>query len=166
MHPAPKKRTTTRYWFYLAVALIALSVWGLNFYVNKAVNNPGPVLLTPLSDSQKMVVQVLSDTNRQLTTFATTLLGAFGFLLANKARDSSKSRHIWAAFLAAMGGGLSLYYGYMSHLFLVAMVNNEIFNPYDVEYRFLARAQFYTLLAGAIFLADFAVHDLYREGEK
>jgi hypothetical protein len=79
------------------------------------------------------------------------------------ARDGSKVRHMWAAFLGAVGGGLSLYFGYMSHLNLLAMISSKNIDPYDRVYLFSSHAQFYTLLAGAFFFADFAVHDLSKE---
>jgi len=65
-----------------------------------------------------------------------------------------------AAFLGAVGAGLSLYFGYVSHLNLLPMLNYQTINPYDSVYLFSNQAQFYSLLVGAFFLADFAVHDL------
>jgi hypothetical protein len=43
------------------------------------------------------------------------------------------------------------------------MVSNETFSPYNPVYLFSSHAQFYSLLAGAFFLADFAVHD-FKQG--
>jgi hypothetical protein len=98
-----------------------------------------------------------------LTTLATALLGALGLIMGNKVSAGSKLRHMWAAFLAAIGGVLSLYFGYVSHLNLLAMIGNEYFNSYDPLYLFFSHAQFYSLLAGTFFFADFAVHDFNQE---
>jgi len=51
----------------------------------------------------------------------------------------------------------------VSHLNLLAMISNENFTPYDPVYLFSSHAQFYTLLAGAFFFADFAFHELSNE---
>jgi hypothetical protein len=81
-----------------------------------------------------------------------------------EARKSAKTRHMWAAFLAALCAGVSLYFGSTSQGSLLFMLSNENFNPYDPVYSFLTEAQFLTLGAGAFFFADFAFHD-FSEGE-
>jgi hypothetical protein len=43
------------------------------------------------------------------------------------------------------------------------MIGNEYFNSYDPLYLFFSHAQFYSLLAGTFFFADFAVHDFNQE---
>jgi len=153
--------------FYSTVFALVLAVWGLQMLVyQKVYNQPGTIFSqassTPAdpSDWQKMSVQAMTDTNRLLTTLATALLGAVGLLLGNHAAQRSSLRHIWAALLAAVGGVLSLYFGYVSHLNLLAMISNRTFSAYDPVYQFSSHAQFYSLLAGVIFLADFAIHDL------
>jgi hypothetical protein len=162
------KVSLARIRFYAVIGIILVSVWGVQRYMyHKIFETPGTIFSsssggTP-TDWQKMSVQAMSDTNALLTTLGTALLGAIGLLMV-KARETSKSVHMWAAFLAAVSGGASLYFGYVSHLNLVAMISNQTFNPYDPVYLFSSHTQFYMLLAGAFFFADFAFHDL-SEGQ-
>jgi hypothetical protein len=156
--------------FYSTVSALVLAVWGLQvFMYQKVYNAPGiifsesPTAPAIPSDWQKMSIQTMTDTNRLLTSLATALLGAVGLLIGNKAQEASDRRHMWAALLAAIGGVLSLYFGYVGHLNLLAMISNRTFSAYDPVYQFSSHAQFYSLLAGVIFLADFAVHDLNSE---
>jgi hypothetical protein len=107
-----------------------------------------------------MTVQAMTQTNALLTTLGTALLGALGLLISNRTQDRATSQHMWAAFLAAAAGGLSLFFGYMSHSNLLYMIHIRNVNPYDQAYLYSSHAQFYTLLAGAFFAADFAVHEL------
>lgn len=167
--PAPKgKRVLTRTWFYVAALLLVAAVWGLQVYMYHLAY-PSPIFSespgTPdmPSDWQKMSMQVMTDTNGLLTTLATALLGALGLMMGRKVSGGAGARHMWAAFLGAIGAVLSLYFGYVSHLNLLGMISNETFNPYNRLYMFFSRAQFYSLLAGTFFFADFAVHDFNPE---
>jgi hypothetical protein len=160
-------------WFYAAAVLIVFSVWAVQMHVYRQVFSvPGKIFSaspgTPSEPSewQKMSVQAMTESNRLLTTLATAMLGALGLLVGSKAQNGFGSRHMWAAFLGALGGSLSLYFGYVSHLNLLAMINNQTPNPYDPVYLFSSHAQFYTLLAGAFFLADFAAHYMAEEKPK
>ena len=175
MSTANQKRafTFTSVWFYVIVLVIGVAVWSLQTYVYRAVyGGPGKIFAVlpasplPPSDWQKLSVEAMSESNRLLTTLGTAMLGALGFVLGGKMTGGSRGRHMWAGFLAATGGGLSLYFGFMSHLNLVAMINNDTFTPYNSVYQFSSHAQFYTLIAGAIFFADFAVHQLRGEATK
>ena len=117
----------------------------------------------PPDDWQKMSVQAMAQTNGLLTTLGTALLGAVGLLISNKAADCSRPRHLWAAFLAIACGALSLFFGYTNHSNLLYMIEFKNINPYDPGYLYSSHAQFYTLLAGAFFAADFAVHYVSKE---
>jgi hypothetical protein len=169
--PAPKgSRLLSRAWFYVAVLVLVLTVWGLQVHMYHQVfsgantvfsQSSGPPALP--NEWQKMSMQVMTDTNGLLTTLATALLGALGLMMGRKVSGGSGSRHMWAAFLGAIGAVLSLYFGYVSHLNLLAMISNETFNSYNKLYLFFSHAQFYSLLAGTFFFADFAVHDFNPE---
>ena len=165
----------SRTWFYVAALLVVLVVWGVNSYVNRWALPQGTVLsqaagtpgtAAPPSDWLKMMVSAMTEANRLLITLGTAMLGALGLLLGNKAAQGSPSRHLWAAALAGACGGLSLYFGYVSHLNVLSLINLQEANPnpFAPPYLFSSHMQFYTLLAGAFFLADFAVHDM--SGEK
>jgi hypothetical protein len=162
------RRNIPRGWFYVAVVVVVVSVWGVQtLKYDKIYNVSGKIFSGSTgggpNEWDKMSVAAMTETNTQLTTLATALLGALGLLMINKVQAGSKWRHMWAAFLGAVGGGLSLYFGYGSHLYLLTMISNQAINPYDPVYIFWSHAQFYTLLAGAFFFADFAVHQLSEE---
>jgi hypothetical protein len=171
MHPASKRLDMTRVWFYIAIVVIVAAVWGIQFYKYNKNNAPGTIFAGSSTDAgpqewDKMSVQAMTETNSQLTTLATALLGALGLLMINRMERCSKWRHMWAAFLAAGGGVLSLYFGYASHLYLLALINEQAINPYDTVYLFWSHSQFYALLAGTLFFADFAVCQLSEEKSK
>jgi hypothetical protein len=173
MHTTAAVHRLARWWFYLATVALALSVWILQDYVyHKIFSTPGVVFSessttpVPPDDWQKMSVQAMAQTNGLLTTLGTALLGAVGLLISNQASDRSRPRHRWAAFLAIACGGLSLFFGYTNHSNLLYMIQYKNINPYDPGYLYSSHAQFYTLLAGAFFAADFAVHYLGKETEQ
>jgi hypothetical protein len=170
MHPASKRLDMPRAWFYIAVVVAVAGVWGIQAYKYDKNNAPGTIFAgstdAGAQEWDKMSVQAMTETNTQLTTLATALLGALGLLMLNKVERGSKWRHMWAAFLAAGGAVLSLYFGYASHLYLLALINEQAINPYDTVYLFWSHAQFYALLAGTLFFADFAVCQLSEEKSK
>jgi hypothetical protein len=158
------KASLVRIRFYVVVGVILASVWGVQRYMyHRIFETPGTIFASSSggmpTDWEKMSVQAMSDTSALLTTLGTALLGAIGLLMV-KMRETSKPVHMWAAFLAAVSGGASLYFGYVSHLNLLAMISNQTFSPYDPVYLFSSHTQFYMLLAGAFFFADFAFHGL------
>jgi hypothetical protein len=142
-------------------------VWRIQRYMDATTFGPNTIFFSSSSGApsqwQQMGVQAVSETNSLLTTLATGLLAALGLLLNNPGRNRAKPRHLWSAFLCAVGAGLSLYFGYVSHLHLLWMIKNDTFDPYSIVYILPSHFQFYTLLAGAFFFADFAVHDLNEE---
>ena len=113
MHPASKRRRTARLWFYVAVVLLVISVWGIQMRVYERYSAPGTIFSgssgTPSApnDWEKMTIQAMTATETQLTSLATALLGAMGLLISNKTRDGSSWRHMWAAFLGAAFAGRS-----------------------------------------------------------
>jgi hypothetical protein len=142
MKPASKKRTSARIWFYVGCALLALSVWSFQKHVNNEAFNKTGIIFSGSSGQSsdptgwdKMSVQAMSDVNGLLTTLATAMLGALGFLMSNRAQEGSTSRHIWAALLGAVGGGLSLYCGYVAHVNLLTMISTQNIDPHNFLYR-------------------------------
>jgi hypothetical protein len=111
-----------------------------------------------------MAVQAAADTTSLLTTLATALLAALGLLLTNRNENRPKLRHRWSALLTAASAGISLYYGYVKHLYLLTMINSSCFDPHKFSFVRANYLQFYPLLVGFFFLADFVFHD-FLEGE-
>jgi len=166
MQPGTVRRVVARSGFYVAVVVLVLMVWRIQYFMDAKTFGPNTIFFSSSTDApsqwQQMGVQAVSETNSLLTTLATGLLGALGLLL-NRGRNRPKRIHLYSAFLCAVGGGLSLYFGYVSHLHLLWMIKNNTFDPYSPVYILPSHFQFYTLLAGTFFFADFAVHDLNEE---
>lgn len=168
MQPATGVRRIVRFGFYIAVVVLVVAVWRIQHYVYaKVMFSPNTVLLSSSGDApsqwQQMGFQAAADTNSLLTTLGTALLGALGLLLGNRGGNRPKPRHLWSAFLCAASAGLSLYYGYVSHLHILWMINSQAFDTNSSIYLVPSHAQFYALLVGAFFVSDFAVHNLIEE---
>jgi hypothetical protein len=158
-----ERRRTTRLAFYVAFGVLVATVWEVQRHMNAAAFPPNSVISSEsnVTDWQRMSVSAVSETSRLLTTLATALLGGIGLLLGNRDQHRPKPRHLWSALLAAMAAGVSLYFGFVIHSYLVGMFSYETFSAYVLKYP--AYCQFYALLGGAFFLADFAFHDLSAE---
>lgn len=164
MAPTSERRTTIRLAFYLGLVILVATVWRVQRHMNAAAFPPNTVISSSdskVTDWQRMSVAAVSDSSQLLTTLATALLGGLGLLLSNRNAHRPKPRHMWSALLAAMAAGVSLYFGFVIHSYLVGMFSYETFSAYVLEYP--VYYQFYALLAGAFFLADFAFHDLSAE---
>lgn len=163
MQPVVGQGKITRFAFYIAVVVLIVTVWRIQGHLNATAFPPNTVFSSssPPTEWQQMGVQAVSETTRLQTTLATAMLGALGLLLVNRGPDRRKPRHLWSAFLSAMSAGVSLFFGFVVHLYLVGMIESGTFNPYSLERP--SYYQFYALLMGAFFLADFAVHDLSEE---
>ncbi|MGA8108456.1 MAG: hypothetical protein WBD46_01950 [Acidobacteriaceae bacterium] len=152
--------------FYLAVAALAVTVWQVQRHLTRVTFPPNEIISSS-SDApaqwQQLAVNAVSDSTALLTTLATALLGALGLLLVNRGRDKERTppRHPGSAFLCAAGACVSLYFGYVEHLYLVFMISNQTFDAYRLVNP--SYFQFYALLAGTFFLADFAFQDLRQE---
>jgi hypothetical protein len=150
--------------FYLAVTVLALSVWQMQRHLTNATFPPNEIISSSTdapAQWQQLAVQAVSDSTALLTTLATALLGALGLLLVNRSKNQSPPRHLWSAFLCGASACVSLYFGYVEHLYLVYMISNQSFDSYRLVNP--SYFQFYALLAGTFFLADFAFHDLRQE---
>jgi hypothetical protein len=163
--------------FYGVFVTLAAFVWAVQVLAYRNILYAPSTILGTINTSStvdwsSITVKAMTDINALLTTLGTALLGAVGLLIA-KAGNSSKSGHMWAAFLAAVCGGVSLYSGYECHCFILTMVqysallgNPAFTGPYENAYLIYKDMQFFALLAGAAFLADFAFHDLGEETAK
>jgi len=112
---------------------------------------------------QRMAVTVESNTGSLLTTLATALLGAVGWLI-NEGRKTPKpkKRNLRWGFLAALCAVLSICSGAFSQGFLVTMLDADTL-PHGSTYVFLNLAQFIFLLVATYLLAGFAFFDLHEE---
>jgi hypothetical protein len=150
--------------FYVLVGVLAVVVWQVQHHLTSSTFPSDEILSAsgdPPAQWQQLAVGAVSDSTALLTTLATALLGALGLLLVNRSKGSTHPRHLWSAFLCGAGACISLYFGYVEHLYLVFMISNQTFDVYRLVHP--SYFQFYALLAGTFFLADFAFHDLQRE---
>lgn len=163
------KITLARVVFYIGSVSLAILVTLYQHTLNADFIQPPDTVVSssPTDNSiqwQQMAVQVASDTTALLTTLATALLGAL-VLLFTGSRENPPNllRHRWSALLSAAAAGISLYYGYVKHLYLLTMLNGNNFNPQMHAFVKVNYLQFYALLAGFFFLADFVFNDFLGE---
>ncbi len=115
--------------------------------------------MAQLDNIQERQLDAFLEMNRLLTQFATTLLGALGFLLF--VRRGSGTRHRWAALVGALCMAVSIFFGYVAYSFLISMLETRVFDLGPNSSSHLAQqAHFYTFIAGVVFLADFAMHNI------
>lgn len=151
--------------FYVAVIVLAVVSWRFTALMNARSLPVGTIIATSdstMSPWDDKAMRAYSDMSSLLTTLGTAMLGAVGFLLANR-RKTSHVPHLWSALLGATCVGLSIYFGYVCHLYLLAAAASRTFDPYNLSTIWPSRAQFYSLLMAVFFFADFAFHDLGGE---
>jgi hypothetical protein len=158
------------YGAYIAVLIVAAAVLLIQRHlfletfpqntVLSASAYPPPKIPDP-TGWQKLGIQADSDRTNLLTTLATGLLGGLGLLLFNRGSERPKPRYLWSAILSALGAGVSLFFGFVAHTFLAAMLDAEYFDAHGSGRPIVV--QFGALMGGAFFLAYFAFHDLTEE---
>lgn len=169
MHSATGRPRVSRLIFYIAAILLVVVVWRVQRAMDVAAIQPGTIISASASTSggpnqwQQMGLQAISDMNSLLITLATALLGGLGFLLSGGLGARTRTRHLWSAFICALLVAISIYFGYVGHLHVLWMIDNQNFDPQSLVYKLPSYSQFYTLLLAVFFFADFAVHDLFEE---
>ncbi len=167
MPPGARRLAITRIWTPIVLVLFRLHFYGIAIFVltsmyafqsyefNKSYFPPSTVISSAPSDPstalawQQMEERAASEYSSSLTTLATALVGALGWMMVEARRGSKKRhtklRHIWAAFLAAIYAGVSLYYGSLSQKSLLIMLWAENVDPLHSIYYSLVRNQFVSL---------------------
>jgi hypothetical protein len=159
----------SRFIFYIATILLIVVVWRVQRAMDIAAIPPGAIISAAATTSsgpnqwQQMGLQAISDMNGLLITLATALLGGLGFLLSGGLGGHTRARHLWSALICAILVGVSIYFGYVGHLHVLWMIDNQNFDPQSLVYKLPSYSQFYALLLAVFFFADFAVHDLFEE---
>jgi hypothetical protein len=172
MKPTFGHPRTSRFNFYIVAVVVAGAVLLLQGYMEKTSYRAerGIISATSLDNQgsipawQEKALQTYSDMSGLLTTLSTALLGGLGYLLINSRTAGPQVRHRLSALASAVFAVLSLYFGYVSHLSVLAATYRKTFDPYDLGVRWPSRAQFYTLLLGVFLFADFAFYELAEEG--
>jgi hypothetical protein len=120
--------------------------------------------LSPLQEKQ---LQAFLNMNQLLIALGTTLLGAMGFLLANRAKGGSPVREPWLVGASAAFVGLSLYFGYKSYddIMFILQPSGASFDLYGSLIFSDRVAHFATLMIGVFLFADFAFREFSQEGD-
>jgi hypothetical protein len=162
---------TNRLNFYVLAIVIGAVVLVFQHYMDKiAYQDPGIIVSSSLNQPdtippwQEKALETYSSMSGLLTTLATALLGALGYLLINARQAVPQLHHGASAVGSALFAGLSVYFGYVSHLTVLSSTYSNVFNPYAFGIVWPSRSQFYTLLLAVFFFADFAFHELGKEG--
>ena len=154
--------------FYIGAVVFGALVWAGEVHMQNRPQVYGQSIsaLNPLQEKQ---LDAFLDMNRLLITLGTTLLGAMGFLLANRPKALSSPRGLWGASASALFVGFSMYYGYRAYEDIVLMLQPP-YPSFDLTSSLIAwdrAAHFCTFVLGAFFFADFAFHELSKEeGER
>jgi len=146
--------------FYVGATGLILAVWQFQKHMSGNFIEP---LVTTLNSTQEKELDALLEMNRLITTLDTGLLGATGFLLINRRRAFRWPVILWTAFGSAVCVALSVFFGYVVYLGVIAMLQNDIFDL-DIPPLFWARqAHFYTFLLAVVLFGDFAFQTLHVE---
>ncbi|MFI5113327.1 MAG: hypothetical protein ACHP9S_10900 [Terriglobales bacterium] len=170
MAPRSATRLIEQSGFYVCAVVLAIASWYVQSWIwSKSLAPPNTVLgpVTPFSDTIKQAVEAYLEVNRLLTTLATTVLGALGFVLFRGGTLGARTPRLWAAMVGALLVAVSIFFGYVAYNFLIAILQTGSIDFADPSSRPLIVSQqihFYTFLVGIIFLADFVFHNV-RKGD-
>jgi hypothetical protein len=163
----------TRLAFYVGCVGLAVLAYGIEVHMQNSQQVLGEIstgqLSQPgsISSAQQAQLSALLEMNQLITTLGTTLMGALGFLLANR-KAASKSRGLWAAFASFASVGLSIYFGYRAYRDIIEMLQNaQNIGWFDVISGVIAvdrECHFLFFVLGVFFFADFAFHELNQGG--
>ena len=154
--------------FYLCAAVLAIVSWYIQGWIWSGSLPPPNTVLgpeTPFSDTVKQGVEAYLEVNRLLTTLATTVLGALGFVLFRGGTVGARTPRLWAAMMGALLVAVSIFFGYVAYNFLIAILQTgsiDFSAPTSRPLTISQQIHFYTFLAGIIFLADFVFHNVEK----
>lgn len=159
-----KRRATRavifRLLFYMGATAFILVVWQYQKHFSGSWIEP---LVTSISPAQEKELDALLEMNRLITTLGTGLLGAMGFILVNGHKEHRGTGAFWAAFASAVCVGLSIFFGYVVYLGIIAMLQNQFFDLDNPGIWWARQAHFYTFLLGVVLFGDFAFQILHSE---
>jgi hypothetical protein len=159
--------------FYIVIVLIAIVAWESQRYMYAAgereiIGSSGGiagVAVDQCNGIQSQQISAYLEVNRLLTTLGTTLLGAVFFLLFNNSKTLNWKRRRWAALVGTIFVALSIFFGYVAYLFIIAILQDGNCDISRFYPHFAQQTHFYTFLLGVVFFADFTYHNLASEGK-
>src|ERR1700721_1935736 len=157
--------------FYIGILFIAIAAWqGQSFMYatgeREVVQENGGIAGEVRTDCNGVETQQIGaylEINRLLTTLGTTLLGAVFFLLFNTGKALGWKRRQWAALAGTVFVAVSIFFGYVAYLFIIAIVQNGSCDISQSYPHWAQQAHFYTFLLGVWFFADFTYSNLRTE---
>jgi hypothetical protein len=153
------RRIVKRFGCYFVFIVLGAAMIGMESY-----RQSNPIYQNiPIQDK---AVDSFLEMNRLLTTLATTLLGAVGFLVLGGTKGKHRFRELWAASAGAIFVGLSIYYGYAAYSTVESMVAGGNFDPYSPPLLTVAHLHFYTFLVGIILFAGFVYQNITEDGHE
>jgi len=161
--------------FYALAIVVTLAVWLLQRYMRTAAPSASgivsstslnqPALAGSASDPQGKAIDIYTTAASLLTTLATALLGALGYLLMNERQAKpglQRSVPVMAVISAAFAV-VSIYFGYRCDSNALWYVSEGAFTPNAPPLVWPKIAQFFSLLLAVFFFADFVFYELGRE---
>jgi len=142
--------------FYIGLIVLAIVVGQLTRYINSK-----PFFVAPAGDQTALsrALDSYAAVGNLLTTLATGLLAAMGWLITIKPKQRSPARGLWPAAAGAVCACLSVYFGYISSQNAQWAIENSI-GTLDIDkMQWPRQLQFLTLLLGVFFFADFVRRD-------
>lgn len=146
--------------FYLGATGLILAVWQFQKHMPGGFIEP---TISSINSIQQRQLDAVLEMNRLITTLGTGLLGATGFLLINMRKAYRRSVAFWVAFGSAVCVGLSIFFGYVVYLGLIAMLQSQFFNVDIPPILWVREAHFYLFLLGVVLFGDFAFQSLREE---
>jgi hypothetical protein len=149
-----------RFGFYFGVGMIAVVVWLIQTYVPS-----GPTIYEATPPMADKALDAFLELNRLLLTLGTSVLGAMGLLVFGAFGGKSCSRELWAVIAGAVSVGLSMYYGFVAYLQVMATAATVGFDPYNPAVVHNLYGHFYLFLVGVVFFAGFVYQNMMTEEE-
>jgi hypothetical protein len=147
--------------FYLICAVVGTSMAFMTYWINYHSDFASPTNDT--SDAFGKAIEAYQTAISMLTTLATGLLAALGFILINRPiQRYARLEFLWAAG-SALCACVSLYWGYESSQNIVSAIEGP--GPLTVEMPILQHPrefQFYSMLLGVILVAHFMIRTLIK----
>jgi hypothetical protein len=152
----PERSTIVSIAFYSGLVVLAVVVWLLTEYIdNRPYSIPPPDDPAALSKAEDAYAAV----GNLLTTLATGLLAALGLFLTSAPKQRNSGRELWPAALSALCVCLSVYFGYISSQNVGWAIEYSIPTLDLPKIQWPREVQFYALLVGVFFFADFVRRD-------
>lgn len=156
--------------FYLVAVAVTALAWGtqasMQYFAAKELLLQNGILgedISTLTSAASKQLDAFLEINRLLTTLATALLGASFYLLVDDKKALAWQQRRWAAFVGAIFIAVSIFFGYVAYLFVIAMLRDGKSDVTLSLPHWAQQAHFYTFLAGVIFMADFIFSNLPKE---